>query len=306
MRSAAAWLLVCAAACGGEPSRAPSPARLPPGVAAMVGDDAIELETVARIARAQRLPAREARDRAIADALLAAEASERGLPGAARSARRSALARALLERIRDEAVAQGPVTDAEIDRLTRRHWLDFDRPRAVRVIHAAALVKKREQEGPAEALAKRVREAVQGVKSAEEFQQRAEAVERGGIELVVERLTPVAADGKQVWTDERPPPGTPDQYYVKEFGAAAARLQQPLDITPVFPTYFGWHVAMAIEVFPEKRVPLDERRKALSDEAIGDRMKALEEPLLEKLRGEWPVQLDRAAAQLTALVDVAR
>ena len=81
----------------GEPP-APTLGALPPGVAAMVGDDAIDVETVERVAVAQHLSPSDARDRAVNDALFAAGARDRfGPVGVVSTARRAALARGLLE-----------------------------------------------------------------------------------------------------------------------------------------------------------------------------------------------------------------
>ena len=66
--------LLALSACNRPAADSASPASLPEGVVASVSNDPIARETVARIAGAQGVEPRAACERAIADALFAAEA----------------------------------------------------------------------------------------------------------------------------------------------------------------------------------------------------------------------------------------
>ena len=78
----------------------------------------VDARTVARVAGAQALMAPAALDRAVADALFAASAGSSLGEAAVRTARRGALARALLETLAEEARGKGPPTDAEVNRAS--------------------------------------------------------------------------------------------------------------------------------------------------------------------------------------------
>ncbi|HSU41923.1 MAG TPA: peptidylprolyl isomerase, partial [Polyangiaceae bacterium] len=139
--------------------------RLPPGVVAVVGGERIAAGTVARIAARGEAPL-EARRRAIEDALFAAAARQNpALAARVRVAERGVLARALLERLRDDAQALGPPTDDEISVLTARRWPELDRPPSAGTSHAVVLVKTPADDAPARALADELAAALKAVKS---------------------------------------------------------------------------------------------------------------------------------------------
>lgn len=297
-------LLALAGACSGDRSSAPSPSRgsLAQGVAATVGPETISVETVRRIARAQHVTLREARRRAVQDALFAAGARA-GLQhtGRVQLAGDTVLARRLLEQLKARAVAQGPPTSAEIERLTARHWYELDRPAAVRTTHAVVLVKKPADDAPARALAQRILEAVDGVHDAAAFKKRVTALPTGGLQVKVETLPAVAADGRVV-PEEAPDPGAKPQLFDKQFAEAANAIQTAGDHSPVVHTRFGYHVILLDKRLPAKRVPLAERRKKLAGEAIDDRAQAAEQALLKRLRASTSVRVVRAFDDLTSRV----
>jgi hypothetical protein len=148
--------LLVAAACSSRADLHPSQqyARLPVGVVAQVGSDEVALETVRRISVAQAVSPEQARARALTDALFAAGARS-AYEGRAvvPVLERAAWAPALLEGLKDDALARGPASDAEVAELTAVRWRELDRPPSVRTTHAVALVEKAADEAEARAVA---------------------------------------------------------------------------------------------------------------------------------------------------------
>lgn len=305
----------CEAPAPPPPSR-PSSATLD-GAVARVGDAVIQREQVARIAAAQAVAPSAARDLAIHDALLAAEARSRGLdaePDVQLTAS-SLLARALVQEISASAEAAGPVTDAELDEMTARHWIDLDRPEAARTVHAIVTLKK---DAPADAraaaatLAGAIRSAVSrlgdalaapaGDPPAREdpvvgvVRQAVNAVPPGGLDVRVESLPAIVADGRVVSANG----GKLDP----TFARAALQLERRGEVSPVIETQFGMHVIVLLERVPGSAVPRDERRDRVRDEVMTARAHREKEALLGGLRATAAIHRDVDA--LLALVPVER
>lgn len=288
--------ILFAVACSSAPTEqvGVTSAELDEGLAAHVGPVAIPVSLVAKAAAAQSLPLEEARDRAIRDTLfgLAAESAGLGEAAMVRPAVRARLARARLAVISSETSRQPP-TDAEVEEATAEHFLDLDRPEGFRVIHALARVTAKdtdEKKQKARRVAERVAAAVAAATDADDFERRAKEVETDGIELRIERLEPVAADGRVLHAS--------GGQFVKPFAAAAARLSNPGEKSPVVETDFGFHVMMLLEKTPAKRVPLEERRKLLAKEIMATRARKATEELLAELRRERDVRIERSAYTL--------
>lgn len=280
---------------------------LPPGVAARAGSEDVRSASVARIATAEGIPLDEARDRAIVDALFAA--SVRANPsGSARvnAAERSVLARAVLERLRDDTRAEGAPTDDEVRALTAERWPELDRPPSVRTTHAVVLAKNPGDDAPARALAVTLAAAVQGAKDAGDFRERARTVKdpRGSLEVRAEDLPPVTPDGRLWDPDERPPKplaGSLDLAFTR----AAHTLAQVGDQSPVVKTPFGYHVIFLAERYPPVEVSLEERRSRLEADVLTRRAKHALDALVARLRSQTSVVTERSADALTGLIPVA-
>jgi hypothetical protein len=277
---------------------------LPPGLAARAGNEEIRLSSVARIARAQGIAPKAARERAISDALLAA--AVRSSPGEAHRvvvAERSVLARAVVERVRDDARALGPPTDEEVRQLTEQRWPELDRPPSVRTTHAVVLVKKPSDDAPARELAAALARAVNGAKDSDDFIARARAVPKQGLEITAEPLPAVTPDGR-LWDPAdrvpRPLQGSLDL----DFTRGASALRDRGTQSPVVKSAFGYHVIRLEERYPELRLSLEERRSALSSDILSRRGKRELDALLARLRARTPVVTERAAEALTGLVAV--
>ena len=275
---------------------------LPVGVVAQVGPDEIALDTVQRVAQAEHVSAREARDRAVAEALFAAAARAafdgRGLVSVVE---RAASARALLEGLKGDALGRGPASDAEVAELTALRWRELDRPEGVRTTHAVALSAKPADDAKARAVAERIHSAVMGVTDPEEFIRLAKAVPDEGIEVHAERLPAVTADGRIFDPDK--PTAESDQSFDPDFAKAAIALK-PGQISELAKSRFGYHVILCETRVPEKRVPLEERRRILQDEVVKGRAERAKQDLLTRLSTAQPAAISRAVDDLTARVRV--
>jgi hypothetical protein len=196
------------------------------------------------------------------------------------------------------AAAQGPMTADELASSTKKHWIDVDRPRAVRTAHAVALVTTPESKEKARELAEKVAAAVEGIREPKEFGETANALKNAvpGVELRLEILPPVAADGRTVPTDVADPPSA---QFDPAFSKAAAELTAVGDQSPVVESAFGFHVILALEVLPEKRVDEALRREAFENEAFAARADKQVGAALAQAKATTPVEVVRNADQLT-------
>ena len=322
---AAVLALLLAHGCGGReepaaPGPAPSALALEAGAVARVGGDAIRGDSVGRVAAAQGVDPKRARDLAIQDALLAEEARARGLdrrPEVDQSVQ-ALLARRVLLELRSEAERAGPVTDAELAEVTARHWLDLDRPEGFRTVHAVVILDAKADEakrGRAAEVARAAAEAAAATRDAVAataapplhgfeslpddpgaalFKAAAEKVPHAGLEVKVETLAPVTADGRVLGAGR----------YDPAFSGAAGALVRRGDLSPVTQGMSGLHVIMLLDRVPPQRVPADERRRLVHDEVITDRARAAQAALLDRRR--QAVQIDRSVDALLAEVPVER
>lgn len=316
---AALAVLLALASCDAPPPPAPqrsfaAPSR-DPGAVAYVGDVAISGDRVARIAAAQRVPVPEARDLAVRDALFSLEARSRGLDAERDIELRATalLARVLVEDMNAAAVVQGPVTDAELDEVTARHWTELDRPEASRTAHAVVLLKKDAAPAArakalavAEAIRKAVAPAADAARSSSRpsdpraedpavpvLKQAVNGVPKDDFEVRVEALPPIVADGRS--TEGQ---GSFDEAYAR----AAIALERRGDLSSVVETRFGFHVLLLLERVPSQIVPREERRRLVREEVLTDRALRARDKLLDDLRSS--VKIDRSLDALLAAVPV--
>lgn len=294
----------------------PAAGPLPPGVAARVDHLDVTADHIARIAAAQRIPLAEARDLAVTDALLTRGAQQRGLDRSpdVQQQIQAALARALLHRILADARAHPP-TDEELRAAAARKWLDVDRPEGFRTVHAVVRFNPdTDGEGVrprARAVAEAIRAAVQPIadraasmplpegaplSSARQrpgedpdplssaFRKTAARVPRDNLDVIIEPLPPVAADGRVL------APG--DATFDLEFSKAAAALRERGQLAPLFTSPFGYHVVMLLERTPAQILTGPARAARLFDDIVNDRARAAEKRLLTTLKPAGAVSPD--------------
>lgn len=262
-------------------------------IAAMVGTEAIPLSLVASVAAAQNVTPREAVRRLVDDEIAAGGARARGLDRQPPASFRLVAARARLvtERIFEEAKRRGPPTDEEVADLTERHWVEVDRPPAVRVIHAIALRPKDDKLlDAARGLANELHRAVVDAADAADFEKKAKEVPHAPeIEVRVERLPAFTDEG---WVTEGP--GQMDETFAK----AAHAVPSIGGTSPVVETRFGFHVIRLLERIPEKRLPLETRRVVFAEEVYQRRARAMLDALLKPLRESKKIEVSPAAEEL--------
>lgn len=285
-----------------SPPRVEANAALGGGIAARVGAQSIPVALVETVASARNLAPREALRRLVDDEIAAAAARARGLDRRPEASWRLASARARFtaDRLFQEAKERGAPTDEEIRMLSEKHWLEVDRPPAVRVIHAivmqpthAALVDR------ARSLAGEIRRAVISAVDAEEFERSAKSVPHGSeLEVRVERLPAFTEEG--LITEGS---GAMDEVFAK----AAFQVPAVHGTSPVIETKsFGWHVIRLLERIPEKRMPLETKRAAFAEEVYSLRAHDLLQARLAPMRAASHIEISPAAEQLMRSVTTAR
>jgi len=323
-----AAMLLGGCADGAEEQRLPTKSTLDEGIVARVGGESIALTTVARIAQEQGISVAEARDRAIADALLALGARERLPAREVTNTQSRALAHALLRQLWLDLSAR-PISDRELAEATEVRWTWWDRPEGRRTIHFVVQVKDTdppERHDDARALAERLRELVIPIAElarrepaparTEEgmftmgslpadpvdkpFEEAVESVDHAGFDVLAQVVHPITADGRPIGHQMPLEVNYYDPTYAKE----TAALSQRGDLTGVISSYAGYHVAMLLEVTPARRASEEERRVGLRDEIIQVRMRRAHAGLLKELRTKGQVEVPVNATSALELIEV--
>ncbi len=294
---AAAALLSCGEREGSVSTATAAHGALGGEVAARVAGVDVSAALVARVASATGVSPAVAVERIVEDVLAARAAERAGLDRTeeVRQQLTAARARATVDRIREEA-RRSPPTDTEVAGATAAHWVAVDSPETFLAAHAVALrpkVADAAKEAAAKAVAAAVVAATAGAKSESEFRSRAEAVPHPDVELVVQGLDPVTADGR-VALEGQP------MTYDPRFAAGAAALAAPGAMSSVVESSFGWHVIYLIERRPEHRLPLEVRRRMFAEEIEAARAHQALEALEAVLRKKEPVSTESGLDTLLA------
>jgi hypothetical protein len=285
-------------ACQTPPSAAPAAGDLPAGIAARVGPTEIRIETVARIAAAQAVDPRAARERAVFDALTALEGRRVLSPPLVHAGEKSAHTRALLESLARAAEAKGPPDDSELDELLKQRWVDLDRPESVRVVHAVVLLPTDGKKDAARALALELQRELEGVGDPAEFLKRAAAFPKGALSVRAERLPALTADGRgwQVGLNGSEAAGNFDSVFTR----AAHALRTPGALSEPIETRFGFHLILLVERLPEQRIPRDEARRVLVPDVVSRRAERERRALVERLERQVGIEVSRNFDALTS------
>lgn len=316
MRLGESWLAISACVCcalfascsqrSQEAVRAEQRGTLKQGEAARVGDDVVTVEQVRALSKAANLSLEEARSKLVFDALMATGARDRGYErhDDVIIRRRALLARTLLDQMKRDADAR-PITEEEVGRYTELHWLDMDRPVARKTTHAVVMPKdpkSQTEAAKADEIANRIAEAVRSATDAKTFKEKAEAVDAEGMKVVVQDLPPIADDGRVADLDNRPPPQAPTKTFAEEYTKAVFGIAQVGGIAKPFRSPFGTHVAMLVSIQPALQLPVERRRKMLSQEIRTGRVKKELDALKTTLREKTPPNLERNVNSLLQLI----
>ncbi len=310
MKRAAVVLCLAALAsscsAGDKPSPGPAPhdeqAALGGDVAARVTagavTDVVPVAVVTAIAKEQKLSPADAVRRAVDDAVAAAAARERGLDRQPPAAWLLVAARARFtaDRVRAEAKAGGPPTDAEVEELSKQFWREVDRPVSARVVHVVVTPSQKGDPAALERarkLAEELRAATLDAKTPEEFLEKAKAFPHPtDLGVRAEKLPAFTDDGYSIEG-----PDLFDEAFVK----AAHRIERAGDTSPVVQSKFGWHVIRLVERVPEQRMPFETRRIAFTEDVYVLRARRALEARLKPLRSANQVTIAPSAEQLTRM-----
>ena len=307
----------------------PQQTLLPPpqgAVAVTVENERVTDTTIATIASAQNLDPAQAVERAVFDAVLAADARKRLDERTILTLTNTVLARAALT---DDwrALKDKPITALELEEATEHHWLDYARPEGRRTGHAVLQVRPdapQVEHDAARKLVEKLRDAlVDTVQESKErpkpklsdkkafvvsafaddplykaFEKAAKAFAKAnGQRFRVEYLVPVAKESWQIAYDVQWGARF-DPKYVE----GAWKLSQRGDLSQVVKSASGYHVIVLLEVTPAKMVPEAERRAKLADYIRTLRATRHRAKLLERLRATTRIELVPNHAALLAQI----
>ncbi len=238
----------------------PAAAKIDPSkVVAHVDGEPISVDEVRQLIDAVDggMDAEQALDVLIRNALLAAEAADRGyrIHSEVVAARQKALARTLLNKEIARGVTIESIDDEKLRRLYDRQKEKFVHGVQRRVVHMVALTGKGKlSEEEALRLAERAAERAGAVSSEEEFQQLGEELKKEYPEKVrVESLPPFAADFTR---------------FAQPFVKASFALPGIGSASPPTKTKFGWHVIYYAEEIPPSNRSFEEVRDELAEKVL--------------------------------------
>jgi hypothetical protein len=261
---------------------------------------------VQKVAKRNDLGLDQARRRAVADTLFSLEARRVFEPeGTVGAVERSVWASALLNALREQAIAAGPATAKELAELRRQRWVEVDRPVSVAPVHAVVLVKKAKTQAAAQALAEKLHEATRGLSDPQKFAQKARSIKAKGLEARVEALAHVTADGRVVHFEEGTRKGAPNRFD-PAFAAAANAIEQEGEISPVVESSYGYHVILLVERVDAQRYTDAQLRNLASTDIYRGRAERRLQGLESELRKQTHVEQARNFQQLTDHVTRAR
>jgi parvulin-like peptidyl-prolyl isomerase len=123
------------------------------------------------------------------------------------------------------------------------------------------------------------------------------------VQVRAERLPAVTADGRTFDPDKPSAVVDSEQVFDLDFAKTAIGLGVG-QISEPTKTRFGYHVILCEARLPEQRVPLEDRRVMLHDEVLKRRAERAKQELLVRLSAVQPIQVARAADDLTSRAQV--
>jgi hypothetical protein len=285
--------------------RAPRPSGFgDPAVLAMVGASKITVAAARRAAADCGGSIRSALNGLVAARVCGLYAAGGGLDrGRRQMVERAVMARALLERI--EAQSRNPATpsDAEVDAMTRRRWIEFDRPEAVRTCHVLVHAQN-EQLAVGLSFAERLAEVLRPLTRCKDFIESAKAFPNAGAKVTAENLPPVTIDGRTLVLNAEGVPVDEGGTIDRDFARGAHQIKTAGAQSSIVRTRYGWHIILLEEKLPPKRLGLEERRQALASDILLQRAREASDQQLAELRRRTPVLVERAAIETAGRVQV--
>jgi hypothetical protein len=154
----------------------------------------------------------------------------------------------------------------------------------------------------ADDVARRIAEAVREETDAQKFKEKAEAVDREGMKVVVQDLPPVTQDGRVADLANRTPPGRPPAKFDASFVKAVFALHAPGDQGTLVRSAFGTHVLMLVEIQEPKQIDAETRRVMLADEIRATRMREKLDVLFTSLLAQTPPKVERNVDAMLGVV----
>ncbi len=266
------------------------------GSVARVGNVELPAKLVSDVARSRKVSPRDATTLLVDDALLAEAARQKKLDTDPHiiAKVRAVQARMMVNQLLNEQPVKD-ATDQEVAEMTKDLWPQVDRGEGRRMTHAvvlAAQFSKNPQvpdtpEGNARriALAEKIHDAVAQASTPAEFTSLAQAVATEGLQVTVEALPPVVADGR----------GFDGNTFDAAFAAGAFAVPDDQHLSGVVKSDFGWHIIYIMERLPPVHLSLPERR-TLATRLLAERsMKSSYEAHIAALRKDHHVELSTAA-----------
>jgi len=283
------------------------PAPLPSAMVARAAGEGITAATLGEAARRSQASPQGVLDSMIVARLMGAAARDGMLDrGRYRTVRRAVLSRVMLERIGQQARANGPPRDDELAEMTAARWVKLDRPSAVRTAHVLVRIEQPQQKSAARLLAEKIRMAVAGLRDEQTFLERARSVPSGKLQVVAESLPPVTADGRTFSLDAQGRPDSPGPSFDPAFAKAANALEHVGDQSDLVRTKFGWHVILLAQRYEAHRVPAEQRRELLAEPVYSRRAARAVERLLDRARSTRPISVRRSAMTETGRIGADR
>ena len=278
-------LLLLAFGCSSGSTK-PHPSSVAKSVVARVGALTIDRAALERAMKANGLSRQAALDALIEDTVVYGDALSHGIDPTQRQLERANLASAVGFSIRDQARAQGEITDADLEGMSKDRWKEVDVPESVRVVHAVVLRPKKEDRfAKAKELASKLHDRVAIASSPEEFESLGQSFPaEKGFETRIEKLPPFAPSGAVV---DRGSNSSMDEVFSK----AAHSLTKAGDTSPVIESPFGWHTIRLVERIAGHSMPMNERRVLFSPAVIDWRAARERIAILEKQEAQKKIEL---------------
>jgi hypothetical protein len=257
-------------------------------IVSTVDGQPIAIDEVRELVRAGLSP-RVALRRLQAERLLAAEAARRGAGHGApvKQVARQALVQALLEAEASSVV----VNEAEIRPAYEKALARFERPERRASVHVLAKLPNNaspEADAAAKAFALRALPSLAQSQDLDRFiaQQR---------ELKAEQFSVIA---------ERLPAVDTHAALVEPYLTALFSLTQPGVVPQPIRTSYGWHAIRVTEILPKQSTPYDKAAEVLRAEILLARREQRVHQLIDRLRGQYGVQIPKNAGETLAHLEL--